>query len=250
MKLRIASDIHTEMHDSNNKEKLKRVIERFVLPPMEDDEEQVLLLAGDIGSAHKPDNLRYFLDLVRPRFRNVVNIGGNHEGYGESISTTNERHITIFPNESPLLTTTLWTDFNKEDPIIMKFIENSLNDYRYVHQPNSKELITSEFILNEHKKSRNFLERAVTVGSIVMTHHAPSEKSVNSQYEGSLLTYGFFSDLEEFILEKKPKLWIHGHMHNSSDYMIGDTRVICNPFGYPNEHRYGKKYNPKLVVEV
>jgi len=28
------------------------------------------------------------------------------------------------------------------------------------------------------------------------------------------------------------KLWTHGHMHNASDYMIGETRVVCNPRGY------------------
>ena len=33
-------------------------------------------------------------------------------------------------------------------------------------------------------------------------------------------------------LEHQPRLWIHGHTHESFDYQIGKTRVVCNPRGY------------------
>jgi hypothetical protein len=58
----------------------------------------------------------------------------------------------------------------------------------------------------------------------------------------------FASDMSRFIIESKAKLWVHGHIHSPSDYMIGSTRVLANPRGYPNESRGG--FNPALVLEV
>ena len=37
--------------------------------------------------------------------------------------------------------------------------------------------------------------------------------------------------------DKKIKYWIHGHTHDACDYMIGDTRVLCNPRGYIGHER-------------
>jgi Icc-related predicted phosphoesterase len=69
---------------------------------------------------------------------------------------------------------------------------------------------------------------------VVVGHHAPSEQSVAEMYKHDTLMNGnFFSNLEQFILDRPQiELWTHGHMHNSSDYTIGTTRVVCNPRGY------------------
>jgi Icc-related predicted phosphoesterase len=45
----------------------------------------------------------------------------------------------------------------------------------------------------------------------------------------------------------QPALWVHGHVHNSSDYRIGRTRIVANPHGYGNEN---PRFNGQLVVEV
>jgi len=69
---------------------------------------------------------------------------------------------------------------------------------------------------------------------VTVTHHAPSALSIDDRYKGDTLMNGaFHSDLSEFILGRPQiKLWTHGHMHNRSDYIIGETRVVCNPRGY------------------
>ncbi|NDB84196.1 MAG: hypothetical protein EB127_15990 [Alphaproteobacteria bacterium] len=69
---------------------------------------------------------------------------------------------------------------------------------------------------------------------VVVGHHAPSFSSVGVAYQNDTLMNGnFFTDLTEFIMDRPQiKLWIHGHMHNKSDYMIQSTRVVCNPRGY------------------
>jgi hypothetical protein len=69
---------------------------------------------------------------------------------------------------------------------------------------------------------------------IVVGHHAPSSLSIAERFKHDTLMNGaFHSRLDDFI-ECRPqiKLWLHGHMHNNSNYWIGETRVVCNPRGY------------------
>jgi Icc-related predicted phosphoesterase len=82
-----------------------------------------------------------------------------------------------------------------------------------------------------------------------MTHHAPSLQSIPDKYKNEFIRVAYASDLEQKILEKQPQLWVHGHVHESFDYRIGETRVVCNPRGYVMDET-NPKFNPSLVVEV
>ena len=73
---------------------------------------------------------------------------------------------------------------------------------------------------------------------IVVTHHAPSAMSIAPRFKNFPDTDFFHSRLENLILDVNPKLWVHGHVHDSFDYELGDTRVVCNPLGYPFEKRF------------
>jgi hypothetical protein len=92
----------------------------------------------------------------------------------------------------------------------------------------------------DHKKMLDYIKIATAdYGGasrkfVVVTHHAPTALSIAECYKGDTLMNGaFHSDLSDFILDRPQiKLWTHGHMHNKSDYMVGDTRVVCNPRGY------------------
>jgi predicted NBD/HSP70 family sugar kinase len=44
------------------------------------------------------------------------------------------------------------------------------------------------------------------------------------------------------------KCWVHGHTHSTHDYMIGNTRVLCNPRGYPREYGLPEIYLPKYFT--
>jgi len=48
--------------------------------------------------------------------------------------------------------------------------------------------------------------------------------------------------------EHQPKLWIHGHGHDRCDYVLGKTRVVANPLGYPNELRSLEAFEPAFTV--
>ena len=85
--------------------------------------------------------------------------------------------------------------------------------------------------------------------TVVITHHAPSEKSVHPRYANNLLTPAFASDLEDLMEGDRVALWIHGHTHDVFDYEVYGTRVVCNPRGYlPYEAK--NKFNPEWVIEL
>lgn len=41
--------------------------------------------------------------------------------------------------------------------------------------------------------------------------------------------------------------WFFGHTHDSFDYKVSETRVICNPKGYGSEN---KDFNPNLIIHL
>jgi len=84
--------------------------------------------------------------------------------------------------------------------------------------------------------------------TIVMTHHAPSLRSLPPGHRRDPLTPAYASDLEHLIERFRPALWVHGHVHSSSDYVIGGTRVICNPRGYADEPN--ASFDSQLVIEL
>jgi predicted phosphodiesterase len=125
-----------------------------------------------------------------------------------------------------------------------------------------------------HARSRAFFAEALATMPpddaspvVFLNHHAPDFRSVAPRYASDILSAGFASNmLTELLGEtaaQKPSeaasdvdatgarpridLVIHGHVHNSADYRVGCTRVICNPHGYGAEN---PGFNPCLVVEV
>ena len=71
--------------------------------------------------------------------------------------------------------------------------------------------------------------------------------SVQPQYKEDLLTAAFASDLDELLA--KATLWVHGHLHAPSNYVLHGCRVVANPRGYV-DIREDKAFNPALVVEA
>jgi hypothetical protein len=86
---------------------------------------------------------------------------------------------------------------------------------------------------------------------VVVGHHTPSHTSCHPRYNDDReMNGGYHSDLSEFILDRPGiKLWTHGHTHELFDYMIGETRVVCNPRGYIGHEELADNFKLK-VVEV
>ena len=61
---------------------------------------------------------------------------------------------------------------------------------------------------------------------------------------------GYSSSLDEFIMDHPQiKLWTHGHTHEPFDYMVGETRIVCNPRGYIGYEQRANDFK-LLTVEV
>ena len=73
--------------------------------------------------------------------------------------------------------------------------------------------------IKDHLASKGWLSRTLnehTDGTrVVITHHAPSARSIPEKYVGDILSAAYASDLDEFVGESGAKLWIHGDTHGS-----------------------------------
>lgn len=91
---------------------------------------------------------------------------------------------------------------------------------------------------SDHVAMMQFIEHTIKDMNnekfVIVGHHAPSKLSTKPQYEKDVILNGAYSsDLSEFMLDHPQiKLWTHGHTHHEFEYVIGETKVICNPRGY------------------
>jgi predicted phosphodiesterase len=208
-----------------------------------------------------------FFEQVSAEFKNVIYIMGNHEHYHgdfaksygylrSALSELTNIHVLekefVTFGDVTFIAGTLWTDMNKEDPSTLYGIKGYMNDYRIIedsanpvhyrdsdgnfHTRTGK--FSPEQSVVEHKAMLKLIDE-VTAGMpsekfVIVGHHAPSKLSTKPQYQDDVMVNGAYSsDLSEFILDRPMiKVWTHGHTHHTFDYMIGSTRIVCNPRGY------------------
>jgi hypothetical protein len=136
----------------------------------------------------------------------------------------------------------------------LKDNEGNLVIERVDHYEKSSRWSTEDSV-EDHKKMLDHIKIATadyggaTRKFVVVTHHAPTSLSIAECYKHDTLMNGaFHSDLSDFILDRPQiKMWTHGHMHNVSDYMIGDTRVVCNPRGYIGHEQRALNFELKYM---
>jgi calcineurin-like phosphoesterase family protein len=154
------------------------------------------------------------------------------------------------------LGSTLWTDFKLFGEL--KRFEclteaRWLNDFRLINTGNG-DVFSPRDSADLFEQSVEWLTRSLDKPfegkTVVISHHLPSFVSVAERYKNDLLSACFSSNLDHLF--GKMDLWIHGHTHDSCDYVKNGTRVVCNPRGYcryPGTQE-NLQFNPKLVVEI
>lgn len=258
MKLHILSDLHVEFAP-------------FAPPATAAD---VVVLAGDIhvGAAGLEWARRTF-----PR-QALIYVTGNHEFYrgdwDDALEAMRERALALdihFLEDDELvlngvrfLGTTLWTDFDYFGPArrreAMRACVEYLTDFRLIGaRPHVEDtdvsrpvprraegLLTPAHVRARHLASRAWLEARLAAShagpTVVVTHHLPGAGSVSARFRDDLGNAGFASHLDHLM--GRSALWIHGHTHDSFDYVLGGTRVVCNPRGYPLSS--GEFENPRF----
>lgn len=243
MKIQIVSDLHEEFGD-------------YTLPRCDRD---VLILGGDIDIGKR--SVRFLEEQLQ--FSPVIYVLGNHEFYNHDINAIIAFYQTLdlpdlhFLHNSAYHTPSirflgcpLWTDVNHENALDIQNIQRGISDFQVIH--NGFRLFTVEDSIKCHEQSvtwlRNELAKPFGGKTVVITHHMPSMNSVMPKYKSSPLNYAFASDMDQLILDTHPDIWIHGHTHDSLEYQLGKTRIICNPRGYP--HEVNPNFKPCLTLDL
>jgi hypothetical protein len=96
---------------------------------------------------------------------------------------------------------------------------------------------------------KNVLDDRKEQKCVVVGHHSHSHMSIHEKYKGQdLMNGGYHSDLSEFILDHpQVKLWTHGHTHDPFDYVLGETRIVCNPRGYAGHDEHADVFQLKYL---
>jgi len=282
MKIAICSDLHLEfgtisLENTENADVLILSGDICVAKDlMNKDNNDILDRFGRSEAWHT------FFQECSDRFPHVLYVMGNHEHYhGDFLNTIGDlrsrlnylRNLHILDKEQIAIRDTifiggtLWTDMNNQDPITLLHMKGMMNDFRCVKNGNRVTIFkdedgkfhkresrfTPEDTVEDHKEMLAYI-RMMVEGKwdqkfVVVGHHAPSKMSTHPRYQKEeIMNGGYSSDLSEFIMDHPQiKLWTHGHTHEDFDYMIGSTRIVCNPRGYDGHENRADEFKLKFV---
>jgi len=252
MKVHVLSDLHLGVHD----------MER----PLTDAD--VVVLAGDIG----PPRLAaaWAMRFDRP----VLYVLGNHEFYGgciertaaefERLCTGTQVHVLddseIVIDGVRFLGSTLWTDFmlqgdGQARQLAVDAAQRFMRDFSRIRNGDGNALFTPADAAARFARHAAWLDAKLDTAhagpTVVITHHAPSPRSIHPRFAGSALNACFVSDAEQMVGAARAAWWIHGHTHDSFDYLLRGTRVICNPRGYAkNGINENPLFDPGFTIEI
>jgi Icc-related predicted phosphoesterase len=282
MKIQIVSDLHLEFADCNIKNENNADVlilsgDILVAQDLHDHPESDYGMYSDVNLANlgrrQRTALRFrdFLKRCSFQFPKVLYIAGNHEFYHGKFPESIEHlraECAKFPNvhflEMDTITIddvtfiggTLWTDMNRGDPLTVHAISDMMNDFRVIrNDEHGYTKLRPAHAMDRYRKTVEYIKQMVDANGdrkcVVVGHHAPSFQSIGEQYKhDTLMNGGYASDLSEFIMDRPQiKLWTHGHMHQTFDYMIGETRVVCNPRGYES-HGEVSGWDPSILIEI
>jgi predicted phosphodiesterase len=269
MKIALASDLHLEFGDldivnTDNAEVLILSGDICVAADLDmRDRRQT-----EMGFARaRSERFHDFFERCAANFPHVIYVMGNHEYYHSDFATAlgemrrklahlpnlhiMERDVKVINNVT-FIGGTLWTDMNNQDSLTLYHMRTMMNDFRVIQNSTTPVhfrteegkfatrigKFSPEDAVEEHVKMKQYIQSVVQGNHdtkyVVVGHHSPSRKSTHEMYANdTVMNGGYSSDLDEFIMDHPQiRLWTHGHTHHPFDYVIGETRVVCNPRGY------------------
>ena len=256
MRIQVVSDLHLEFGNP--------------IPALA-PEADALVVAGDLAPIRQPWLLGDAVEAWREA-EHILYVPGNHEFYGSDIDEGRRRlagqcgihGVTLLDPGAVAIAgvrfigATLWTDFRLHGIAAEPGAHRAalgLSDFDTAIRHGPGRFTTFESA-RRHAADRAFIERELRnvretgQTAVVITHHAPTPQSVAPQFKGDPCNGAFASDLEALIAEHQPALWVHGHMHDPVDVVLGKTRVLCNPAGYRAYNNEQRGYAPQLCVEI
>ena len=239
---------------------------------------EMILLEHEQADQRPDRYYRFLLEECSKKYREVIYVIGNHEHYKFQFHKTVDHIKSQLPSNIHLLEkesyeldgvlflgATLWTDMNRQDALTMYHMQGAMNDYRQITMLNEEKhayhRLQPEYTVKEHFKTLDYFKLALAENKqreggalpvVVVTHHSPSKLSIKPKYEKDVLINGAYSsDLSELILDNPEiRAWTHGHTHDTFDYTIGETRVICNPRGYKYYEQRAEEFDPTIGFDI
>jgi predicted phosphodiesterase len=213
---------------------------------------------------------RQFLRDCSERFSNVIYVAGNHEFYHGKFNAgldylkeecSNYANVHFLEASSVKIKdvlfvgATLWTDCNKGDPLTLYQLQYSMSDFKIItYDKDIYRKLNPTDTVRRHHKTLDYFEAVVENTAkdskiVVCTHHSPSELSIHPIYQNQFEMNGaYHSDLSKFVIDNPQiKVWVHGHTHHNFDYMLGESRVICNPRGYIGYEESANNFKLKYI---
>jgi len=256
MEILLASDIHI----NHNRHDVRSILSEV--------SRDLTIILGDVSDTLDTRYLeRFIIHLLQ--FSDVIFILGNHE-----------HHSADF-YQVPELISSLFDRINLKTPYNVILLHNSqliYNSVRFI----GTTLWSGVELYNDHvlnylaKRKRFYISNGVSLtaqdlhaeycicikyllkslqddhagNTVVLTHHAPSLQSIAPDFKKrSHVNSVYAADLDNIMYsEIAPDYWFHGHVHNATDYMINNTRIICNPYGYTKTEDTG--FDPQMLIEV
>lgn len=261
MRVRILSDLHLDVNRGAAPDAI-----------FADRNFDVLAVAGDVRQ-DPVEAIRWLESQKAWADKSIVYVLGNHEFYDEDFDAARKaaaraarmtcgRIHCLDPGVAIIdgvrfIGATLWSDLKAivtAQPFMVA--EQGLNDYRVIRRDGGR--LRAIETAQEHDRQLAFIVEATKTpfdgATVVVTHHAPSMRSVTPIYKDDPVTICFASVLDDQMqrmVERGVKLWIHGHVHNNARYRCG-VEVVCNPVGYGvfSGKRENSGFDPKLTIEI
>jgi len=288
MKIAVASDVHLEFGDLdivNDQDAQVLILSGDICVAADLDMRD--RRQTEMGFArYRSEMFHDFFERCTANFSHVIYVMGNHEYYHSDFATAlgeMRRKLAHLPNlyilerevktidDVTFIGGTLWTDMNNSDPLTLYHMRTMMNDFRVIQnsavpvhfktQEGEFKTRVGKFMpedaVTEHVKMKQYIEVVTAMLGknpnkyVVVGHHSPSKQSTHEMYANdTVMNGGYSSDLNEFI-ENHPeiKLWTHGHTHHPFDYVVGETRIVCNPRGYINYEPAASNFK-LLTVEI
>ena len=250
MKLNVLSDLHLSKGEL----------------PLPGEGADLVIIAGDVARPERA--IAWASRIAKP----VLYVPGNHEFYGGSIEDTPAElkrraagtNVRVLDCDEAViegvrfLGATLWTDFlvageGEAREAAIGEAQRFMRDFSVVRMAEAP--FTPEASTMIFARHAAWLEARLAAPhsgpTVVVTHHAPSARSIHPRFAGSALNACFVSHAERLLDGRRVRLWIHGHTHDSFDYVVNGTRVLCNPRGYAKDGvNENAAFDAGLLVEI
>ena len=144
---------------------------------------------------------------------------------------------------------------NNGDALTLYHMKTMMNDFRVIWHEAKGRKFTPQDAFQEHALMKQYIsmivEGKLDQKFVVCGHHSPSQRSTHPRYaDDTIMNGGYSSNMDEFIMDRPQiKLWTHGHTHHVFDYVVGETRVVCNPRGYVGYEQRADEFE-LLTVEI